>query len=108
MNVGQEITVSYTYRALVQKNDHVLHLDFTRPAKGLKVSFVYGGCGIRYVSVLDYIAGSTQPRVSRLPASDPSPSIEVGFDGWVFPKAGVGFVWVLQGEVGTRLPKPLS
>jgi hypothetical protein len=34
-----------------------------------------------------------------LPASDPTPSIEVGFDGWALPKAGVGFVWVLEEEM---------
>lgn len=94
-----EVTVSYTYRALVKQNGHLLHLDITKPTKGLKIQFSYGNCGIRHVNVIDYIASSGQARISRLPASDSSPSIEVAYDDWVYPKAGVGFVWVLEGEI---------
>jgi hypothetical protein len=94
-----EVTISYTYRVLVQQNGHMLHLDVSRPTKGLRIQLAYGGCGIRYVNVLDYIASSTQPRVSRLPASGPTPSVDVSFDGWVLPKAGVAFVWVLDSEM---------
>lgn len=110
MNLGAEtiaakraVTVSYAYRVLVQQHGHLLYLDISRPTKGLKVQFAYGNCGIRYVNVLDYIASSRQPRLSHLPASGPSPSIEVGFDGWVFPKAGVAFVWVLEEELGRAI-----
>ena len=91
---------------------HLLHVPGAGPAarapaaprlqpahEGLKVQFAYGGCGIRYVSVLDYIASSRQARVSRLPASAPTPSIAFGFDGWILPKAGAAFVWVLEGEM---------
>lgn len=34
---------------------------------------------------------------------DPAPSVEIGYDGWVFPKGGVAFVWVLASEAATRL-----
>lgn len=53
----------------------------------------------RYVNVLDYIAGARQPRIAQLPASDPTPSVEIGYDGWVFPKGGVAFVWMLESEL---------
>ena len=99
MRGGQPVAVSYTRRLLVQQHGHLLHLDISRPTKGLRVQFAYGGCGIRYVSVLDYIAASTQARLSRLPAGEPTPSIALGFDGWVLPKAGVAFVWVLEREM---------
>ena len=78
---------------------HLFHLDFSRPTKDVRVHFAYGGCGIRYVNVLDYIASSRDAGLSRLPASAPTPSIALRFDGWVLPKAGVGFVWVLESEV---------
>jgi hypothetical protein len=95
----REVMISFTYRVLVQRHSHLLHLDLGRPTKGLKIHFAYGDCGIRHVSMLDYIASPHRSRVARLPASDPSPQIEVAHDGWVFPKAGVAFVWVLEGEV---------
>jgi hypothetical protein len=99
MHERREVVISFAYRVLVQQNSHLLHLDISRPSKGLKVQFSYGGCGIRYVNVLDYIASARQPRVSQLAASEPTPSIDIGFDGWVFPKAGIAFVWVLETEM---------
>jgi hypothetical protein len=95
----REVVISYTYEALVQQNSHLFHLDIGQPTKGLKVDFQDGGCGLRYAHVLDYIASSHPTRISRSPVDGPSPSIAVGFDGWVFPKAGVAFVWVLQSEL---------
>jgi len=59
----------------------------------------YGDCGIRYLNVLDYLAGPRQPRITRLAASDPTPSVEIAYQGWTFPKGGVAFVWVLEGEL---------
>jgi hypothetical protein len=76
-----------------------LELDISRPTKGLRVQLAYGGCGIRRVNVADYIASSRQPGLSRLPASAPTPSIALRFDGWMLPKAGVAFVWVLEREL---------
>lgn len=106
VNLGQgsavdqkEVTISYTYRTLVQRNGHLLHLDLAQPTKGFTVQLAYGGCGIRHMNVLDYVAGAKQPRISQLPATDPAPSVEVRFDGWVFPKGGVVFGWVLESEM---------
>jgi len=99
--VGSEwpVVVSFTYRVLVQKHGHLLHLDMARPTKGLNVHFAYGNCGIRHVNVLEYVAGSQLARISRRPATDPAPAIDVDFDGWVLPKAGVAFAWVLDEEI---------
>ncbi len=94
-----EVTVTYTLRVLVQRHSHLLHVDIGKPTRDLTVQLAYGGCDIRYVNVIDYLASSRQPRITRLPASEPTPSIEVALDGWVMPKAGVGFVWVLASEI---------
>jgi hypothetical protein len=99
MTQERATAISYTYRVLVQQHSHLLGLDISRPTEGLRVQFAYGNCGIRYVSVLDYIASSMQPSLSRLPASEPTPSIALNFDGWILPKAGVAFVWVLEREM---------
>lgn len=101
---GNEATVSFTYRGLLQQHGHLLYVDLFKPTKRLTVNLAYGGTGIRYVSVADYIAAAEQPIISRLPASDPSPSVSLTFDGWVMPKSGVAFVWVLEDEVAGKLP----
>ncbi len=94
-----ERAISFTYRGLVQQHGHLLRLDLTKPTKGLSVNLTYGGSGIRYVSVADYIAAAKQPVISRVPATDPSPSVSLTFDGWALPKAGIAFSWVLDKEV---------
>ena len=84
------------YRVLVQKHGHLLYLDFDKPCRGVKVYLGYGEAGIREVSVLDFFAGPQAARVQRSPSSVPAPSVSVGYDGWVFPRSGVAFVWVLE------------
>lgn len=101
MTEQRMVTIAYTYRVLVQQHGHLFHLDFSRPTKNARVHFAYGNCGIRHVSVLDYIASSAQPGLSKLPASEPTPSIALRFDGWILPKAGVAFVWVLEREMAS-------
>jgi hypothetical protein len=95
---GAEVTVACTYRVLIKQQGNLLYLDLPRPTKGLRIQFAYGGCGIRTVNTLDFFAGNEQARISRTLASAPSPSVDVGFDGWVFPKSGVAFVWSLDNE----------
>lgn len=96
---GSEITVSYTYRALVQRHGHVLYLDLARPTKSLRVSLNYAAAGIRKVNTLDFIASSQTTRVDRSPDDLPAKTVDISFDGWVFPRSGVAFVWVLDDEI---------
>jgi hypothetical protein len=96
------VTITCTYHVLVKQHGHLLYLDLPQPTKGLHVEFAYGGCGIRAVDPLYFIASSEQARISRVPDSAPTPSVAIGFDGWVFPKSGVAFVWSLAGEAGIR------
>lgn len=98
-----EVEIAYTYRVLVQQHGHLLYLDFGAPCKGVDVDFAYGDCGIRHVNVLDFIAGSQPTRVSRSPKDAP-PTISVRYDGWVFPKSGVAFSWVLEREMAAPAP----
>lgn len=96
---GRPVSLAYTYRALVQQHGHVLHLDLTQPTKDFTAEVWYGDCGIRYMSVLDYLSSPRQPRIMRLGATEPSPSVQVAYPGWTFPKGGVALVWVLDREM---------
>ncbi|MFF5498948.1 hypothetical protein [Streptomyces aquilus] len=99
VNAKDEVTISYTYRVLVQRHGHMLHLDLAQPTKDFRAELWYGDCGIRRMNVIDYLSGPRQPRYRHLEASDPSPSVEVAYEGWTFPKGGVAFVWVLDEEL---------
>lgn len=96
---GEPVTVAYTYRVLLQRHGHVMYLDLPRPTKGLKVQLSYGDAGIRRVTALDFIASAESARVQDAPNAVPRRSVEIGFDGWIFPRSGVAFVWVLEEEV---------
>jgi len=96
---GEPVVVAYTYRVLVQRHGHVLYLDLPRPSKGLNVQFNYGDAGIRRVTTLDFIASAESTRVEHTPDSVPTRSVDFGFDGWIFPRSGVAFVWVLEDEI---------
>ncbi len=96
----RDVSISYTYRTLIQRNGHLLHVDPARLSKDFTVRFSYAGCGIRFVNVMDSITGPRQSHIAELPASDPTPSVEVSYNGWVFPKGGVAFIWVLDDEMG--------
>jgi hypothetical protein len=95
----QPVHVAYTYKVLVQRNGHLLFLDFRRPCRGVEVELRYGACGIRYVNAVDFIASSQQPRILRSSVASDQAAISIGFDGWVMPKSGVSFVWVLDKEL---------
>ncbi|TNC23730.1 hypothetical protein [Amycolatopsis alkalitolerans] len=97
--VDHEVTLSYTYRVLVQRHGHLLYLDAPRPAKGVRVQLDYTTAGIRRVNVLDYFASPETARVEQSPAAAPARTVDVSFDGQVFPRAGVAFVWVLEEEL---------
>jgi hypothetical protein len=96
---GQEVTVSYTYRVLVQRHGHLLYIDLPRPTKSFHAQLDYSAAGIRRVNTLDYFASSEQARVDHAPTSTPAKTVAVAFDGWVFPRSGVAFVWVLEEEI---------
>jgi hypothetical protein len=98
---GELVTVAYTYRVLVQRHGHLLYLDLPRPTKGLHVQLDYARAGIRRVNTLDFIASSEDTRIDETPSSVPARTIDIGFDGWVFPRSGVAFVWVLEDELVT-------
>lgn len=103
VSAGEEVAIAYTYKVLVQQAGHLLYLDIAQPTNGIAVSLSYGEAGIRHVSALDFIASSRPTRVLRSSKAVPTRSIDIGFDGWVFAKSGVAFVWVLEREMATEM-----
>ena len=98
----EEVTISYTYRVLVKRHGHVLYLDLPRPTKGIHVQLNYADAGIRRVNTLDFFASSVLSRIDEAPSTVPARTVDVSFDGWIFPRSGVAFVWVLEDEAATR------
>lgn len=98
MEAGEPVTVAYTYRTITAVRGHLLQLRVDQPTHGLSVELDYTGCGIANVRALDFIASSTPTRVSYHAADLPGQLLSVDFDGWVFPRSGVAFVWTLDDD----------
>lgn len=104
-DLAREITLSYTYRVLTLRHGHLLYLDLPRPAKQVHIRLNYAQANIRRVNVLDYFSSPEKPRIDHSPSTSPTKTVDVSFDGQVFPRAGVAFVWVLEDEMQSRPPK---
>jgi len=98
---ASEVTLAYTSRILVQRRGNLLYLDLPRPTKNFRVQLDYSQADIRYVNVLDYFASSQRSHVERAPKGSAARTVNVSFDGWILPRAGVAFVWVLEDEFST-------
>jgi hypothetical protein len=96
MQSRDPITVAYTYRAVVAAEGQRLRLRVDQPTKGWTIELNHTDASIGEVAVLDYIASGEQTRISRSPASLPEQTVTVEFDGWVFARSGVAFVWTTE------------
>ena len=99
---GREVTVTYTYQALVPRLGHHVFLTVPRHAYGFRARLNFGGAGIWDVMPLDFTTGKVVPRVEVSPAVVPTMSADIAVDEWVRPGFGVAFVWNLADE--TRPP----
>jgi hypothetical protein len=87
------MAVAYTYRTLLAFDGHLLQLRVDQPTRGLSVTFDYSDTALGFVNVLDFIASGERATVSRSAASVPDKLITVDFNGWVFSRSGIAFVW---------------
>jgi len=93
MESHERVHVSYTYRTLIAVDGQLLQLRVDQPTRGLAVELDYTAAGVEHVSVLDFFSSSERTRVNRSTPKVSEQLIAVQFDGWVFPKSGVAFVW---------------
>ncbi len=95
VDAGRPVSIAYTYRTITAVDGHLLQFRVDQPTKGLSVELDYSDCGVERVNVLDFIASSDRTKVAYSPAAVPGKLVSVDFDGWVFPRSGVAFVWSL-------------
>jgi hypothetical protein len=99
---GKPVTIAYTYRTVMAQNGHLLFFDIEQPTRDLKVEFDYTGCGIEKISTLDLVPSVRPTRIEQSRAGASRSTVRVDFDGWVFPRSGVAFVWTLQSEISIQ------
>lgn len=95
----EPVVLSFTYRTRLPQYGHLLYFDIDRPTRGLDIELDYTGVGIERMRVVDHISSGRKARVSRSPSSTDAQIVNVGYDGWIMPRAGVAFTWTLESEV---------
>lgn len=95
----QERTISYTYRLVPAAHNRLLHFDIDQPSRGVDIELDYSDTDIAYVNMIDFIASSQKSTAIRSPDAVPGKMIGLQFDGWVMPRSGVAFVWVMKDEL---------
>jgi len=73
----------------------VVHLDIDRPTRGLDVELRYDPEQVGQMRILDFASIGEGGRLTQVPDA---PTLRYRYDGWLFPRAGMVFVWTLPDE----------
>lgn len=105
----QEIIIAYCRNMAEhpQRLERLVHLSAFHAAvfaneQLLEVPLVDLPPDVRWMNTQDYLASSRTPRIEQAGSTKDAQVVNIGFDGWVLPRAGVTFVWVLEEKFAFR------
>ncbi len=85
----------YTYRIRVPRDGGSLHFTVDIPTRGYALKISHFNTGISRLSLLDFFASDTEPRINSSDPELPAP-VDVSIDGWIMPTSGVAVTWTLN------------
>ena len=91
----QAVVISFSFRTRTLRSGHVVHLDIDRPTRGLDVELRYDTEQVGQMRILDFASIGEGGRLTQVPNT---PTLRYRYDGWLFPRAGMVFVWTLPDE----------
>ena len=91
----QAVVISFSFRTRTLRSGHVVHLDIDRPTRGLDVELRYAPEQVGQMRILDFASIGEGGRLTQVPNT---PTLRYRYDGWLFPRAGMVFVWTLPDE----------
>ena len=91
----QAVVISFSFRTRTLRSGHVVHLDIDRPTRGLDVELRYDPEQVGQMRILDFASICEGGRLTQVPNT---PTLRYRYDGWLFPRAGMVFVWTLPDE----------
>lgn len=94
---GEAVRIRQTTRVVTPEWGHRLFFELPQPARGLSLTLDYTDTNIAVVNVTDTIAARAV--VSHSPAGTAGRELHVDVPGWLLPKSGFSFVWVLKEEL---------
>ena len=91
----QAVVISFSFRTRTLRSGHVVHLDIDRPTRGLDVELRYAPEQVGQMRILDFASIGEGGRLTQVPNT---PTLRYRYNGWLFPRAGMVFVWTLPDE----------
>ena len=91
----QAVVISFSFCTRTLRSGHVVHLDIDRPTRGLDVELRYDPEQVGQMRILDFASIGEGGRLTQVPNT---PTLRYRYDGWLFPRAGMVFVWTLPDE----------
>ena len=106
IRAGKPVMVAFRFRTTVSREGRSFHLGIDRPTKGLEVGLTYDPAAVGQVPLMDFASRADGGRVSDEPDTA---AVRYRYDGWLFPRAGLVFVWTLPSEeAAARAATPAS
>ena len=101
---GAPVRIRQTTRVVTPTWGHRVFFELPQPARGLSLTLDYTNTSIASVNVTDTIAAHAV--VSHSPAGTTGRELHVDAPGWLLPKSGFSFVWVLEEELPRDAKSP--
>ena len=106
IRASKPVVVAFRFRTTVSREGRSFHLGIDRPTKGLEVGLTYDPAAVGQVPLMDFASRADGGRVSDEPDTA---AVRYRYDGWLFPRAGLVFVWTLPSEeAAARAATPAS
>ena len=106
IRAGKPVVVTFRFCAAAPVAGHSFHLSIDRPTKDLDVELRYDPDVVGQVSLMDFASRGDGGRISDEPDAS---ALRYRYDGWLFPRAGLVFVWTLPSEeAAARAATPAS
>ena len=106
IRAGEPVVVAFRFRTTVSREGRSFHLGIDRPTKDLDVELRYDPDVVGQVSLMDFASRGDGGRISDEPDAS---ALRYRYDGWLFPRAGLVFVWTLPSEeAAARAATPAS
>lgn len=105
---NEPAVISYTLRTVTRKNGHLLFFEIEQPTENIAVNLDYTDADLAAISAIDLVPSVRPTRIEHSPEGIVPKTVLVEIDGWVFPRAGVAFVWTLDAEAAPSESKQRS
>jgi hypothetical protein len=104
LTAGEQITISYALRVLVQQRTPLLGLDVPRPTERFRATVTFGRAGIDQLSVIEYLGNTVPARIEYTQPAVPVRAVTVSHEGWAYPRAGLAIGWSLAEQPVLTVP----